>query len=385
MFRKNILIMATIFAINILLCTGCWNYVEIDQLAIVAGVAIDKTNNDTYKMTVEIIEFGGETGTRELSRKLSIEGKTIFDAARNAITVVGKKLYWSHLHAVILSQEVAEENVIKVIEWFMRDHETRADVNIFISKGIAASEVLQQRTKIEDIISFDLRAMIDNHELLAKAPHIEIWELANSIESKGMSSIAPAVQLETVNDKVTPKVEGTAIIKGDKLIGFLDGNETKDLRFLMNEITGGLIIKIEDEDHNLTPISLEIFDSQTKVKPIVKGDSIKFDIDISTTVSLAEVQGTKDFIQEKDNRMSLERSVEKALEARLNSLIDKLQHVYNTDLIGLGNRLREDRHDLWKNIEGNWSDVFKKVDIDVSVDIHIKNSGMMSKPLKIGE
>jgi spore germination protein KC len=365
---------------------GCWNYREIDDLAIVAGMAIDKSEDERYSMTVEIVEFSGQQEAREVSRVVTIEGRTIFDTARNGIAVLGKKLYWSHTHAVIVNEKVAEEGIIKVIDWFARDAETRADVNIFVSRGQSAKDVLKAREDKAHIKAFELREMIDNQQQLAKAPQIEIWEIANRIASKGTAAIAPVIELEKVDGRSAPRISGTAVFKGDKLIGFMDEEETKDMLFIQDEIKGGLLITVarENKEKEEVPMALEIFKSKTKVKPRVQDGNINFKVDIETTVALAELEGTEDYIDE-TKRKQLEESVEKAMEERIGRLIKKVQQQYGTDIFGFGDILRRDKVKAWHSLGGNWEDKFENMRVDVTVKVHIKNSAILSKPLEAGE
>lgn len=78
---------------NVFLSTGCWNYREVEQLGLAAGVAIDKDDdNNSYIVTAELINTEPSNGSTKVSSQLfSSRGKTIFDAVRNLILVTGKK------------------------------------------------------------------------------------------------------------------------------------------------------------------------------------------------------------------------------------------------------------------------------------------------------
>ncbi len=106
MFRA-VLLLAVL--INTITLTGCWSYREIDQLAIVTGVAIDKgTSGDGYTVTVEIINFSSGGKEAKIGAKiLEASGETIFDTVRNLIRISGKRLYWAHAAIVIISQDKA--------------------------------------------------------------------------------------------------------------------------------------------------------------------------------------------------------------------------------------------------------------------------------------
>lgn len=147
----KIFFLTSILLISIFLFVGCWNYREVDDINIVAGTAIDKGIHKEYMISIEILEssIGKESPTT--SKLIVAEGESIFDAVRNAIAISGKKLYWSHNKILILSKEVAQEGITEVIDWFLRDVETRSDVYILVSKGTSAKEILEKKQKDEKI------------------------------------------------------------------------------------------------------------------------------------------------------------------------------------------------------------------------------------------
>ncbi|MFZ7120778.1 MAG: Ger(x)C family spore germination C-terminal domain-containing protein [Eubacteriaceae bacterium] len=105
---KNVRKILVIFLlINTILLCGCWNYNEIDKLAVVAGVAIDKGIDKNYSITVEIIKL--QTGGMETNIKseiISEEGDTVFDAVRGIIALIGEKLYWSNVETEVAIAEL---------------------------------------------------------------------------------------------------------------------------------------------------------------------------------------------------------------------------------------------------------------------------------------
>ena len=96
MKKIRISLLILIILINSIFNAGCWNYREVEKISTVAGVAIDKGVNNQYKMTVEIIQISSGKDSKMASKIITEEGKTMFDAARNIISLTGRRLYWSH-------------------------------------------------------------------------------------------------------------------------------------------------------------------------------------------------------------------------------------------------------------------------------------------------
>lgn len=380
---KNIFLIIIVF-LNSTIASSCWNYREIDKMAIVAGVAVDKEDDGNLSITVETIEFTGEKENVTTSKSVTIEGKNIFDAARNAISITGNRLYWSHAKIVIISERMAEEGIIKILDWFNRDSETRGDTCVLISKANTAREILHSCAKGNGIKSFELKQMLDNEKSLSKAPKVEMWEIVNGLAHFGISATIPTIQMKKNDGTFIPQIMGTAVFDQDKLIGFLDGEETMDMLFVRNEIKGGVINQLEMENGEELPISLEIFSSKTKIKPIIENNNIKFEVSISTTVAIDEIGGTVNYIEEAKKK-ELEKATQKTIKNRVDRLIKKMQVQYGEDIFGFGIKLNEADPKTWKSIKNQWGEKFKYCEVNVNVSIHIRNSAMLSKPIQEGD
>ncbi|HEX9061260.1 MAG TPA: Ger(x)C family spore germination protein [Clostridia bacterium] len=379
------IILAFIVLSNTVLLTSCWNYREIDKLAVVAGVAVDKGTDHKYRITVETIQISGGKDTKPKSKLISVEGDTMFDAARNEISLSGKRLYWSHAKVIILSKEIARNGAIKVIDWYNRDSETRADVNILISGGETAREIFEGQETSEDIKSFNLYQMIQNERSLSKAPNIEIWKFINDLELEGISPVIPSVILKKTNNEAVPHINGSAIFSHDGLIGFINEDESKDLLFIRNEVKAGVLVQMEQGREGNSPVSLEIFDNKTRVNPSVKNDLIDgINISTDTRVAIDEIDGSENYIDDA-GRKKLERDAEKTLESNIEQLIKKVQEDYGVDIFGFGAKIHEDYPGLWSRISNNWKKNFKNLKISINSKIDIRNSAMTSKTVEIGD
>lgn len=358
---------------------GCWNYRELEDMNIVVGAAIDKGIYKEYMITLEILEpsIGEETPTT--SRLISSEGDSIFDAVRNAISISGQKLYWSHNKVLILSKEIAQKGVIGILDWFHRDAETRSDVYILISKENSAKEILEKKEKEGQVTSFNLLDILANQKNLSKAPDIQIWKLTDDIINEGITAIAPAVKLTRLNNKTCPEILATAVFKNDKLIGFLDESETRSLLFLRNKIKGGLLDLNPENQNGIPTITLEIFESKTKIQPVTKGNELEMNVNINTIVSIAAIKSTKNFVTNEEV-IKLEKDVSNLIKANCKKLIEKMQSEYGADIFGFGAATHRREPALWKKIGENWENVFENLKVHITVKVKIKNSAMTANP-----
>lgn len=368
---------------SIVMTSGCWNYREVDKLSVVAGVAIDKGETEQYAMTAEIIQISHGKEAIMTSRAITAEGKTLFDAARNMISVSGARLYWSHAKVVILSQDIAGEGISKITDLFIRDAETREDVPILISKEKSAKEIFAGEST-EAVISMALGKTLENQKSLGKAQMIDILEFSIESQLKGASIIIPTIGLKRDGEKKIPEIIGSAIIKNDRLAGFLDGEETKYVNLIRNEIKSGVLTQEIQTADEQTLISLEIFKNKTKVTPIVEDENIKFNIDIETKVAINEIVGKGNYFDE-DALKKLGQNVENTLKTQIEAFIMKIQSEYDADIFGFAEKLWEDKPQTYKAVRENWDEVFKGLQVNVQTKIIFENSAVIEESKETGE
>lgn len=384
MSKKYILILLIIS--NILLLSGCWNYREVERLAIVSGLAVDKDENSgEFLLITELVDVKETMGKTTLtSKKIDSRGKTILDAIRNMIKISGKKLYFSHTKVVIISQDVARENIIPIVDWISRDHEPRIDLDLLISREKAAKELLSQQSVTTDIRALEMSFMLDANKSLSKSPKVGTYEFINALEAEGISPTLPTIGITTIENKETSELSGTAVFKKEKLVGFLDEEESKYLLFIRDKIKGGLLSIDMSENNPKDKVTLEIFKNKTKIKPVYSGENISMNIIIKTEVSIEENDTSINNIDE-NGRAKLKNESEKYLEKQINNLIKKVQNEFDSDIFGFGAKIKAEMPYLWKTIKDDWDDIFKDLDVVVNAQIDIRNSGITSKPIEVGD
>jgi spore germination protein KC len=383
---KKLKIFVLIFVIiaNIFLISGCWNYKEINQVAIIAGCAIDKGVNKKYLVTVEIVnpKLSGPQSKIE-SQFFAVEGDTLFEAIRTMILKTGRKLLWSHAKVVIVSRDISKEGIIPIIDWMQRDAETRSEMWLLISKEKTAREVLEAKPKINDISSFHLDDMMRNEKSTSKYMSIDILEATRELMAHGIQTTIPVVSLDKQNGNKIASIGGTAIFKEDKLVGWLDEFETKAVVWIRGEVKGG-IYEVRNVLGPGTNAVLEIFDDDSKTKAYFEDDRFHFVINIKPDVGIAEIQGQIN-LMEKENLEKLKSAAEEQIKNHIENVVRKAREEYQTDIFGFSSIVQRKMPKQWKEVEDNWQEAYSKAEIQVNVDLEVIGSAKLAKPVTVGD
>jgi spore germination protein KC len=385
MERGNMKKIAAIISVLLIipLLTGCWDYREVDKMAIVVGFAVDKGTEHEYRVTYEIVDLSQMQAEGTVKSVIvESEGDTFLEAARNAISKNFPRLYSGHTVCIIISKEIASEGILELVDYICRDAETRLSIHLFVSREETAGELLQVKPLGSELLSVEINSILMEQKHLAKAIALQTYEFINCVLCEGKSCVMTALCIEKNAEEEVVKICGSGIFKEEKLLGFIGEEETKALSFILDKVEGGVIVAKtgsgEDEDR----FSLEILSNSTKIKPVLKDEKLSIEIDVETEVRLDEHFSKEDFENEKGLE-ELSKIAEEQMKTEMETLINQIKTEFGSDVFGFGNCVYRDYPEQWKKIKDNWDEEFKNIEVKIKPKIKILNSGTLKKsPLR---
>ncbi len=362
--------------------TSCWNYKDVERYNIVMGFAIDKDyKNGEYILTVEIARpEAGQNQAKYNSDIYESKGSTLYEAIRNLIERAGKKTYWAHAKIGILSKAVISEDISPIIDIFYRDPETRPDILMLVSKKETAREILEIGYNPNELRTTKLEYILENEQSISKYPRTEFKDIVDNLASKERAILIPLVDVKNEDGKIMPEIAGSAVLRYDKAAGYLTGDETQYALWVMGELKGGIFV-VQNIAGTDSSISFEISKNKTKIKADYKNDELRIKVHVITTVDIGEVSGNITFLKEEEKN-KIRESAEENLKNKLEYIVKKMQNEYKSDVFDFGNKVEIENPKLWKNLKSSWNEEFVSLPVDINVDLMIKGSAMISKPIK---
>lgn len=355
---------------------GCWDYIEMNDVKYIAGMAIDRDNKTgRYILTTEILE-ASVSSQIITSKIIESQGQTVHEAIRDVIKKVGQMLQASHAKVFIVSKNISEQGIVPVLDLVNRDAEIRNDMWIIIANSNKAGDILNKKKDDDEIISFDLSDTIKNSRFIGKYGKVDVLEFIDNISSKGIAGIAPMVKLVKDKKRIDFEVGGMAIFKNDKMIGNLEEEETMFLQLLKEKTPKYVIpIKVDDNDS----VSLEVSKVKKKIKVKNKDEKMEVEVNLYMDVDLSEMD-TKQFNFDcEDKKQELKLKAEKIIEHNINSIIEKSKNQYKTDILGIGKIVEQQRPKQWKKVCNDWEKAYSQILTKTNVNINIKYSGLTNK------
>lgn len=388
MGKLRILGMLTALALILSCFSGCWDYREIEKLAIVAGMAADRDEErDIYIITVEVLNSQiAKDGTETRSTVVTGEGKTIFDAVRNIIILTGTKLYWSHCKVVVIGQEMARDGITPVADWISRLIETRPDIWVLVSTEKTAGEILKNKAPMQEVTSYFMEDLFESQKEIPRFPDAILFELLGDLSSEGVSIILPRVELISgINGGgQVPRIFGAAVFFRDKMVGQLDGLETRNIMWVREGAEGGVVTEYQQEGDGHVDISLEVASMKVEKIPKFIDGKPAMQVKLDYSLVLTEVGKSIDLNEEKylNSLMSL---TENDLKKEVSRSVRKLQTELRSDVTGFGEAFRLKFPGYWKQVVHRWTEIYRTLPVYYDVKVNIRGSALRSKPVKVGD
>ncbi len=390
-----------VMTMMLIFVSGCWNRREIEALGFVMALGIDKLPSGKIQITAHFAKpeaLGG--GDEKASEKkpfwiVSAEGDTVFEAFRELGSISPKRPYLPHNRFYLFGEDMLREiGIMPVIDFFNRDAEPRLTAHVIIAKGTTAKALLQAEFKGVPMPS-EAAQEIMRYLLVARGtvPEITLREFVDRMGSEGIEPIAlvaqlipfePSISIETEltrkEIKSTVRLGGTAIFKGNYLVGWLDDLETKGLNWMLGKVKG-TFVSFPQQGFDDKLATVEILRSNSKFKIEVQDGKIRANVEIDTVGSLACVQEPVDLTEQPEIWTQLEKGLEKAIKDEVIHTVAKLQQM-GTDSIGFGQDIFRRKPKEWAKLKDQWDEIFPTVKVDVKVKANLRTTGMVMKSVE---
>ncbi|WP_394236216.1 Ger(x)C family spore germination protein [Niallia oryzisoli] len=376
----------------LLISTGCWNRRELNEIALVVGMSIDK-QEENYLVTVQVVDPGEVAsqkggGGRTPVTTYSSTGTHIFEAIRRMTTVTPRRLYFAHLQMFIVSEAIAKEGISNVLELIYRDPEFRKDFFIVVTQDVKAKEILENLTSLDKIPAIKMHSSLEASEKSwAPTVAVQMDELISALTNDGKNPVLTGITIigdqekgetkenvEKIDAYARLKYRNIAVFKKDKLVGWLNEKESKGFNFILGNVksTVGKIPCPEKGE-----VILEIVDSKVKVKGEVVNGKPKIYINIFAETNIGEVACHLDLT--KPNTITLlEEEANKVNEDILHTVVTKAKTL-NSDIFGFGEIIHRADPEAWNSLKKDWDNEFKNLDVSVHVEYKIRRTGVVNQ------
>lgn len=367
--------------IMLLLLTGCSDYRELSDMAMVSNIAIDK-ELDKFKIIVQVLDSTKKNDDNESPSVILYDstGLTLHEAFRNITLESPKKLYIGHVDTIIIGESLAKDGINNFIDFILRDAEMEKDFNLIITTD-PINEVMNVLTPLISIPSLNISSSIKiSKELKGNVVDISFDEFVSNTLIEGIDPVLPILyikKMDSKNEDINPEnrlvlSKNTAIFNKYKLINYLSEDASLGLNLINNNTTSSVItFKCDNESY----ASIELLTSKSKFKYDYKNNKINININLTGTLSELNCNmDTKDIKIVKD----LEKQAENRIKEILDNTIIALKE-NNSDFIGIGKYLYQNNYKYYKSNKENIPNLIKNINSEYDVTFSFTQKTSLKK------
>ncbi|TVY08317.1 Ger(x)C family spore germination protein [Paenibacillus cremeus] len=376
----------------LILLSGCQT-LEINNIFVVFGMALDKGENMKWKLSVQMInptEMGKKTGGSTIPAIVySQEGNSVEEIRRKMNAGLPRKLIYSHVRLFALNEEVAREGNLDFLDFLERDWELRDDFNMVIVTRGTALEVIS--TIIPGGISPSTKLFRQSGNFNREwggDPQVKMKDMIEALTSEGRDPVVETVTVQG-NANVGSKDEnlksgiirnnvilsGLGVFNKQKLVGHLNLDDTRNYLWTQNLIKDTVLtVPCKDNGH----LDVNVYDSGTKIKAFYDAGTPNIIVNIFIN-GVIDGMSCKADLSKPQTFLELEQLAEQKLKASIENTMKKVQVEYGSDIFGFGEDMYRQDTAAFKKVRKNWNEEFKHAELKAKVSIHLRRTGLRLK------
>lgn len=388
----------------VILLTGCWDRTEVEDMLFPVSLAIDVGTSRQYRVTIRVPLPGGvrsgvlggqgqSTGRGEI---LSAESDSVSQAILIINASAARRVTLRHMRSLLIGEDLARNGLHDLFAEMRRNGEIRQTVAFLVARGLASETIKKARYPGETNPAKIPEGMLIVEKYLHLAPPIRLHHMINRVGGAGIDAFSPVV---AVNPRLTTgedeggtaesesgvagqlarfdgnpvEVAGSAIFRGDRMVGYLTVDETQGLLALRGEM-GKAYMTIPHPKDKSKRVLVRF---QQENKPISRVRMTP--AGPRGTASLlfeGEVLSGDDNYQDEAKRKALEQAAAAFMADTAAGVLGKLQK-WGSDPVGYGLKIRRTFR-TWSEWQAfGWDRHIGDMEIQVTAKMRVRRFGLV--------
>lgn len=410
---NRVVIMILSVAIVMTLLTGCFGSVEVNDWAYAYAVGLEKGAADKLRFTIQIPTLksgGGNDSGGESSKSgggeytyISIDAPAAFVGSNMINTALSRKVNFMHAKLFVISEDFAREGIGEILNAFLRYGQIRRVTQLVIVRGSARDFIKNNNPSVGKSLPKILEDTMNQEINTGFIDNISIGEFTDQTK---LLTMQPSAPLGMINDFSNQKDDGeksdsfkspgnyyagelprtsgdkaeyigTAIFDADKMIGELNGDETRMMLIASGEFQRAFIPIDDPLDKGKTETFDVRLQKASDVSISFKGDKPVINLKIFLEGELIALRSQIHY-ESKELKPVLEKAFEKYIKTELDKTIDKCKKL-NCDIFAFGKEAIKSFSTIQEWEAYNWKRHFKDAEVKTEVEFIIRRTGTVIK------
>ena len=374
-------------ACSLFLCTlvavslpGCKDLQEVDDISMIVALGIDEADDHQVQVSGQIVDpmaarSAGKQSGGGGGKAFTVHseyGSTVEEAINKFDEHLPRKTFLSHNSVVVFGQTDAEHGIGRALDYLERNRRLRNELLVVATDR--AVRLLSAPANPESLNAGALRYLVEHGE--EKSVTIDSTQLTFMRQYLSPSHV-PLLARVDVNSEGQLGQYGLGVLDGGKLVDCLSPEEANAL-LLFLEPTQQHTITLPCDNRQISDLGMtvRILSTQTKVRPMVRGHQIGFNVQVRGQAEIERVCPTDKLTP--DMYRNVELQVQHNIETRMHHILsrEKGKHL---DAMQFGTALFQAYPAVWHRVAQRWNNMLPAVPVHLDVKIHMFRSGLTSK------
>lgn len=400
--------------------TGCFDAGELEEQAFLVTLGVDQADRTApltliarvavpSKLSAGAGGSGGGGGDYQSGTPVvTAQGRTIHEALTMMNTGVERSINLSHIAAILFSDRSAKLGLLQYLRTLTRYRQFRRTLYMFVAEGSLGDVFLKDHPVLEMSATRLIEDLHDSSVRTGFAPSVELHQFLGKIESPNCDPVLPILAYNpqvgkekkkeagspedlrkasisstsgTINRAGGNPVEcvGTALFRGDRMVGELTGEQTRFLQ-LLNATSNRITLSVPEPRGGPGYLTVSVrYAEPIRVDVNVRAKPPQVHISQSFEAELLGDQNNSSYVSRAD-KLTLQHVLSTYIKSRELTLLSTLYRHYDIDPVGLFSFARGQFADYNTMIHYDWRAQLPKLQPHIVTEVSLRRMGTQLNP-----
>ena len=380
----------TIMLASLILCcfalSGCWDYKELEQQALLTGLGYDVGGKGDFLVIAYLDEQQSSSGDKApqsqkaQTQVVVVKSKHALESYHLLSLQIPQFKYVSHLYTMVFSEAFAKSSSFsEIVDRITRVGSVRRRISLLITPD-HVKDIFSQRLPGADSTARGLPDLVLQGNLLQLVPRIDLNEFVYQSTLPGVDAVLPEIHVVESNGHPVLKAAGAAVFHRMKMVGYLAPEDVRALLWLMGKSGHSFLALPGFQKNDAAFFRTE--EVKTSIKTSVRGGRPFADVKVELTGTLAAYRG--EHLLRKADIKQLESMASRVFRKKLIRVLKKTQAM-KADPAGFGVLVRAQVGSaVWRKRYVHWSEEeYPRMTVHIQVKAHISSAEATTDPISV--
>lgn len=167
-----------------------------DRTIVVTTIGIDSAENNEFEVSILAVIPKGSNDINANLEVFSAKGKTIAECLNNISANVGKETSLAHCDCIILSQDIMQDNTIKVLDYFIRTANLTTNATLVGTDG-KSQDLINATKSSNNLLDLSIKNIVNFQEDRTLLEHITIERFFRKYYTKSSTFTLPILSTKS--------------------------------------------------------------------------------------------------------------------------------------------------------------------------------------------